>query len=302
MAARKVPSNFDWFSREEDLQPEVDMNELQKDAEDPREDYIEGKNKEIEDQDPDPDDVVESDLAMDPGAATEAYVFKAFGLSAEDVEDVVADLKEDAENAADDGDDDDDDDGVNPDDVAAETDVTVDVDGGDVDVGGDDGDPDIVHNDDESDNTVEINASSDADINIDVETVPDVESPAEVAAAEHLRRLWGMEDGEDFNGGGNDNPDVEIDVATPNNDVNLEFDDKAVTIEPNGGDNDNSDGFDDGGFNDQPDQNQDQNNDFGGAPDQNAAPAGGAPAPQGAQQPQQPGGGFESWSAEEWAW
>ena len=50
---------------------DVDMDLLVDNNPDPREDYLDEHNKEVVEQNPDPDKVVEADLEMDPAAATE---------------------------------------------------------------------------------------------------------------------------------------------------------------------------------------------------------------------------------------
>ena len=50
---------------------DVDMDLLVDNNPDPREDYLDEHNKEVVEQNPDPDKVIEADLEMDPAAATE---------------------------------------------------------------------------------------------------------------------------------------------------------------------------------------------------------------------------------------
>ena len=55
---------------------EVDMDLLVDNNPDPEQDYLDNHNKEVVEQDPDPDKVVEADLEMDPAAATEELEHK----------------------------------------------------------------------------------------------------------------------------------------------------------------------------------------------------------------------------------
>lgn len=200
---------------------EVDMDLLVKENPDPIEDYKEEVNKDVVDQDPDPDQVVKADLEMDPAAATEKFIRKHFGMSAEELEeeaDTVAEAaaEEDTTTASD----------VNPEDAllgiepAAEETTVVAVTppaGGETEVITDGG--------------VETPAT---DVGTDVVTEEAVvaasepETAAEVSSLENLRMLFSRED-EDVAG---DEPDVSLNVETPNNNVDIDLDDKAVTIEP----------------------------------------------------------------------
>ena len=55
---------------------DVDMDLLVDNNPDPEQDYLDNHNKEVVEQDPDPDKVVEADLEMDPAAATEELEHK----------------------------------------------------------------------------------------------------------------------------------------------------------------------------------------------------------------------------------
>lgn len=177
---------------------------------DETQDYLDGVNKEVDDvsDDRDPDSVVEADLAMDPGAATESFTRRMFGLSREDTDEIASDIIEeaaaipDADTGAIDG--------MDEDEITADvsvpdntTVVTVTPpEGGETDSFG--GDMGV----------------------IDTE----ISTPEEMTALEHFRRnYWHSTEEED-------SPDVSLDVSTPNNDVSLDFEDKAITIEPIDGD------------------------------------------------------------------
>lgn len=66
--------DLDLITDDSNVAPPVCMDELVDNQEDSVKDYAEGANKEPVEQNPDPDKVVEADLAMDPAAATEAYL------------------------------------------------------------------------------------------------------------------------------------------------------------------------------------------------------------------------------------
>ena len=186
------------------------MTDLVDDAEDPQEDYLEGTNKEVVTQDPDPDKVVKADLEMDPAAATESFVRRKFGMSSEDIAEVSEEIVEEANTI------------IENEPIDGEVSGVVESDGGDT--------------------TVEVSVASDdlgssddlvGDITED-DVMPEIQSASDIAAVENLNRILSMEDGESES-------DVSIDVETPNNDVNIEMDDKAITIEPNSDDDDGSD-------------------------------------------------------------
>ena len=157
----------------------------------------------------------EEQLTMDPVAAEESYIRKQFGLSSEDLEEAVdetiaegaavpnAEVVEGADVAGDDD--------LEATAVPAETTVNI-------------SSPEEAH--------VDVNLSPDADVTVEKK---EEEEPteAEVATLEGLRQLWSREDAID--GGAEATSDVEFDVKTPQNDVNIELEGKAVTIEPNEG-------------------------------------------------------------------
>ena len=152
----------------------------------------------------------EDDLIMDPVVATERLIHRDFGLSVEDLEEVEEEL------AA----------------TPVETEETTGT-----------GDADL-------DNITTINvvapeggtatvAGTD-DANAEpADVVPEIDSAAAVAAVEHLYRIQAQSQEDDET-----SSDVEFDVRTPANDVNIALEDKAVTIEPNSdGGSDTGDDF-----------------------------------------------------------
>ena len=180
-------------------------------------------------------------LEMDPVAASEAWIRKTFGLSREDMEESVDEVVAKAETIPD----------------ASEANLT--------------GDPDLDNTACDPDNGTTVNITSPSETHIDInaagdevevgsdtelDSTPETEedenmSASDVAALEGLRRLWSRED--DDMSGGDGNPDVELDVKTSSQDTNLEFEGKAVTIEPNddAGSDSGSDDYgssDDGGY------------------------------------------------------
>ena len=197
---------------------EVDMDLLVDDQPDEEKDYLDNVNKEPEKQDPDPDKVVEADLEMDPAAATEAFIRKNFGLSVEDLEEEADDMEESGEeiieNAETVTEDEDSLLGIEPAAPAAEeTTVVVTPPAG--------GDTTVVEGDVTADTTADAPAE---DLDLEPKT------PADVASLENLRAIYSRED-EDTTDDGLDG-DVSLNVTTPNNDVDITLDDKAVTIEP----------------------------------------------------------------------
>ncbi len=203
---------------------EVDMDLLVKEQPDVEEDYREEVNKDVEEQKPNPDEVVKADLAMDPAAATESFIRKRFGLSVEEMEDEEAvqeeageDLVENAETVVED------EDtllGVTPAPEATVVSVTPPV-GGETEVVQEGGDTSIANI--ETDTVVE---------EVPVSTEP--ETAAEVSSLENLRAIFSREDEE----AGAESPDVSLNIETPNNDVDIDLEGKAVTIEPAGEDDD----------------------------------------------------------------
>lgn len=217
---------------------EVDMDLLVKDNPDPIDDYKEEVNKEVEEQNPDPDQVVKADLEMDPAAATEAFIRKRFGLSSEDLEEQAA-VQEEAgeeivENAiAEPVADEDDILGVEEPVATEETTVTVVPPAGGETVVTDDGGVDVPAADVGTDTEV---AATDNTVAVDEPISVEPETTAEVAALENLRALFSKEDDDptaaDDAGVDEDQPDVSLNVETPNNNVDIDLEDKAVTIEP----------------------------------------------------------------------
>src|SRR5574344_1680906 len=182
------------------------------------------------------------DLTMDPVAATESLIRRTIGLSREDLDEVQEQLEathtepDGDENGLGVGDNDEDDD------LAAVTTVNV--------VAPANGSTEIVPPaiSPDADAAATVAAAAPAE---PVDVVPEVETASAVAGVEFLYRLQrGTEDdatdagtaapteGGDDAGDGTDDgtgtdSDVEFDVKTPNNDVNIALEDKAVTIEPN---------------------------------------------------------------------
>lgn len=138
-----------------------------------------------------------ADITIDPVGATEALIRRTIGLSREDLEEIEEQLEASPEPAA-----------------LTETPST-----------------------DEVDNLTTVNVVApagastvvDSDSEEPVDVVPEPDTAAAVAGVEFLYRIQSRED-EDMEGS---DSDVEFDVKTPNNDVNFEMKDKAVTIEPN---------------------------------------------------------------------
>ena len=158
----------------------------------------------------------EEQISMDPVAASEAYIFHQFGLSREDLEEAVEETVAEAEALP------------NAEVVEEEEDTDL----AETSAGT------TVNITSPSDTHIDVNAAGDdVEVDTDAETVeeePEAETASDVAALEGLHRIWSREDeaGEPDNSisGG---ADVEFDVKTPENDVNIELEGKAVTIEPN---------------------------------------------------------------------
>ena len=195
---------------------DVDMDLLVDNNPDPREDYVEEHNKEVVEQNPDPDKVVESDLEMDPAAATEAFIRKNFGLSIEELDEEAEEMEASAEEIVENSEPVTDEDsllGIEP---AAPESTTVVVnppEGGDTEV--------------VAENTVVDGETPEESTVTTLEVEP--ETAADVASLENLRAIFSRED-EDVDG---TDADVSLNVQTPNNDVDIDLEGKAVTIEPN---------------------------------------------------------------------
>lgn len=152
----------------------------------------------------------EDDLIMDPVVATERLIHREFGLSVEDLEEIEEEIA----------------------DTPVETEETTGT-----------GDADL-------DNITTVNvvapeggtatvADADDAATKHAEVVPEIDSAAAVAAVEHLYRIQAQSQEDDET-----SSDVEFDVRTPANDVNIALEDKAVTIEPNSdGGSDTGDDF-----------------------------------------------------------
>ena len=194
---------------------EVDMDLLVDNNPDPEQDYLDNHNKEVVEQDPDPDKVVEADLEMDPAAATESFIRKNFGLSVEDMEEEAEQMEASAEEIIENSEPVTDEDsilGIEPAAPEATTVVVTPPEGGD---------------------TTVVEGGADEGTVVETEATLDVEpdSAAGVASLENLRAIFSRED-EDMDDDGTD-ADVSLNVQTPNNDVDIDLEGKAVTIEPN---------------------------------------------------------------------
>ena len=177
-------------------------------------------------------------LEMDPVAATESYILRQFGLSREDMEEAVEETIDEAE-------------------TIPNADVIEDV------------DPDIeatavpttsVNITSPTNTHIDVNAAADevsvgtdaeitdGDEPVLAEDAEELPSNADVAAVEGLRRLWSREDDGMDDAASND---VELDVKTSDNDMNIAMSGKAITLEPNeDGDDDDFGGDDDSGSDD----------------------------------------------------
>ena len=194
---------------------DVDMDLLVDNNPDPREDYLDEHNKEVVEQNPDPDKVVEADLEMDPAAATESFIRKNFGLSVEEMEEEAEEMEASAEEIIENSEPVTDEDsilGIEPAAPEATTVVVTPPDGGETTVVEGEGENEVVETK-----------------TLDVE--PD--SAAGVASLENLRAIFSREDDETDAMDDDSNADVSLNVQTPNNDVDIDLEGKAVTIEPN---------------------------------------------------------------------
>ena len=194
---------------------DVDMDLLVDNNPDPREDYLDEHNKEVVEQNPDPDKVVEADLEMDPAAATESFIRKNFGLSVEEMEEEADEMEASAEEIVENSEPVTDEDsilGIEPAAPEATTVVVTPPEGGETTVVEGEGENEVVETK-----------------TLDVE--PD--SAAGVASLENLRSIFSREDDETDAMDDDSSADVSLNVQTPNNDVDIDLEGKAVTIEPN---------------------------------------------------------------------
>ena len=194
---------------------DVDMDLLVDNNPDPREDYLDEHNKEVVEQNPDPDKVVEADLEMDPAAATESFIRKNFGLSVEEMEEEAEEMEASAEEIVENSEPVTDEDsilGIEPAAPEATTVVVTPPEGGETTVVEGEGENEVVETK-----------------TLDVE--PD--SAAGVASLENLRAIFSREDDDETDSMDDSNADVSLNVQTPNNDVDIDLEGKAVTIEPN---------------------------------------------------------------------
>ena len=225
---------------------DVDMDLLVDNNPDPREDYLDEHNKEVVEQNPDPDKVVEADLEMDPAAATESFIRKNFGLSVEEMEEEAEEMEASAEEIVENSESVTDEDsilGIEPPAPEATTVVVTPPEGGETTVVEGDGENEVVETK-----------------TLDVE--PD--SAAGVASLENLRAIFSREDDE-TDSMDDSNADVSLNVQTPNNDVDIDLEGKAVTIEPNENGESHSEPDGDEGTVESPEtsdgENTDENND-----------------------------------------
>ena len=212
---------FDIFSMESDNDEiDVGMNDLVKDETDVVEDA--GSDTEVVDMNPSTSETShneeasaggiatgsnQDDLEMDPVAASEAFIRRNFGLSVEDMEEVVEEKVAEA--------------AVIPsaDEEAPASPVAQDVADGVTTIN-------IVP----AEGTTAVPADPASEVSENVE-VP-IESESDVASIENLHRIFSREDCEpDESASG---ADVEFSVTTPNNSMDFEMEGKAVTIEPTG--------------------------------------------------------------------
>ena len=221
---------------------DVDMDLLVDNNPDPREDYLDEHNKEVVEQNPDPDKVVEADLEMDPAAATESFIRKNFGLSVEEMEEEAEEMEASAEEIVENSESVTDEDsilGIEPPAPEATTVVVTPPEGGETTVVEGDGENEVVETK-----------------TLDVE--PD--SAAGVASLENLRAIFSREDDE-TDAMDDSNADVSLNVQTPNNDVDIDLEGKAVTIEPNENGESHSEPDGDEGTVEAPETSDDENND-----------------------------------------
>lgn len=212
---------FDLFSMESDNDEiDVGMNDLVKDETDVVEDA--GSDTEVVDMNPSTSETShneeasaggiatgsnQEDLEMDPVAASESFIRRNFGLSVEDMDEVVEEKIAEA--------------AVIPsaDEEEAASPVAQDVADGVTTIN-------IVP----AEGTTAVPADPASIVSENVE-VP-IESESDVASIENLHKIFSREDGEpDESASG---ADVEFSVTTPNNSMDFEMEGKAVTIEPAG--------------------------------------------------------------------
>ena len=264
---------FDIFSMESDNDEiDVGMNDLVKDETDVVEDA--GSDTEVVDMNPSTSETShneeasaggiatgsnQDDLEMDPVAASEAFIRRNFGLSVEDMEEVVEEKVAEA--------------AVIPsaDEEAPASPVAQDVADGVTTIN-------IVPA--EGTTAVPVDPASEVSENVEVP----IESESDVASIENLHRIFSREDGEpDDSASG---ADVEFSVTTPNNSMDFEMEGKAVTIEPTG---------DTGGetteYNEQPEEGGDEGE---GQPEEGGDEGEGQPE-EGNDVGEEPEAGAESW-------
>lgn len=264
---------FDIFSMESDNDEiDVGMNDLVKDETDVVEDA--GSDTEVVDMNPSTSETShneeasaggiatgsnQDDLEMDPVAASEAFIRRNFGLSVEDMEEVVEEKVAEA--------------AVIPsaDEEAPASPVAQDVADGVTTIN-------IVPA--EGTTAVPVDPASEVSENVEVP----IESESDVASIENLHRIFSREDGEpDESASG---ADVEFSVTTPNNSMDFEMEGKAVTIEPTGDTGDETTEY-----NEQPEEGGDEGE---GQPEEGGDEGEGQPE-EGNDVGEEPEAGAESW-------
>lgn len=210
-------SYFDIFSMEsENTETDIDMELLVKDEDDLIEDA--GDDSEIVDMNPTEDETSHNEVAsaggiatgsnaetleMDPVAASEAFIRRNFGLSVEDMEEVVEEKIAEAE--------------VIPSADEEEASPAADIDESVTQIN-------IVP----AEGTVVEDPAEAVSENVEVP----IETESDVASVENLHRIFSRES--DDEGESEAGADVEFSVTTPNNSMDFEMEGKAITIEPAG--------------------------------------------------------------------
>lgn len=230
-----MASYFDIFSMEsENTETDIDMELLVKDEDDLIEDA--GDDSEIVDMNPTEAETSHNEAAsaggiatgsnaetleMDPVAASEAFIRRNFGLSVEDMEEVVEEKIAEAE--------------VIPSADEEEASPATDIDESVTQIN-------IVP----AEGTVVEDPAEAISENVEVP----IETESDVASVENLHRIFSQES--DDEGESEAGADVEFSVTTPNNSMDFEMEGKAITIEPAGLDEGGDDDGDDVSETDEP--------------------------------------------------
>lgn len=214
---------FDFFSEEDVDITEVEMDSLQKGAEDPVDDYF--------DRDYDSeagDEKTEGQLIrekLDPVKATESFLRRAIGLSAEDLDTIEEEVTEEGEEI-----------------IEAQENGT----------GFDDSE---IEDDDDEDSIDGETISEDPDEDIEDgdegDEIDDVDDGAEQTegdelASEALRHIWSLEDETDgeMNGGSEDDSDLELDIKYGGKSKNISINGDSVSIGGGGSDDSTTSEYD----------------------------------------------------------